>query len=93
MDPVGEDMTLRFRAKAAWAHDFSEVSRMDASFQALPGTKFSIVGAPRARDALLLTVGPEMRFKNGMTAAASFETEQARGSQAYGARGQVRWTW
>lgn len=90
---VGEDMTLRFRAKAAWAHDFSEVSRVDASFQALPGTNFSVVGASRARDALLLSGGPEMQFKNGMSATASFETEQARGSQAYGARGQVRWTW
>jgi uncharacterized protein with beta-barrel porin domain len=90
---VGQDVTLRLRAKAAWAHDFSHVSRVDASFQALPGSNFSIVGAPRARDALLLSGGPEMRFKSGLTATASFETEQARSSQAYGARGQLRWTW
>jgi subtilase-type serine protease len=64
-----------------------------AAFQAVPDSTFTIAGASPARNALLLSAGPEVSFKNGLSVAASLDSETARGAHAYGGRGQVRLTW
>jgi outer membrane autotransporter protein len=85
--------TLRLRARAAWAHDTSPAPRLTAAFQAVPGSTFTLAGASPARNALLLSAGPEISFTNGFSVAASLDAETAQGAHAYGGRGELRWTW
>jgi outer membrane autotransporter protein len=85
--------TLRLRARAAWVHDASPAPRLLAAFQAVPESTFTVAGASPARNALLLSAGPEVNFKNGLSAAATLDSETARGAHAYGGRGEVRLTW
>ncbi len=56
---------LSWRARAAWAHDYSSAPSIGAAFQALPGSNFTVTGAQRARNAALVSIGPEMSFGNG----------------------------
>jgi uncharacterized protein with beta-barrel porin domain len=85
--------TLRLRARAAWVHDISPGPRLSAAFQAVPGSTFTIEGASSARNALLLSAGPEVSFTNGLSIAAALDSELARSSHAFGGRGQLRLTW
>jgi uncharacterized protein YhjY with autotransporter beta-barrel domain len=49
---MDDDWMLRLRGRAAWAHDYSSESRVDAVFQTLPGA-FTVDGADPDDDALL----------------------------------------
>jgi autotransporter-associated beta strand protein len=85
--------TLSWRARAAWAHDYSSAPSIGAAFQALPGSNFAVIGAQRARDAALLSIGPEMSFGRGWSLRAKFDGEFAGNSQIYGGTGTLRYTW
>ena len=39
-------MPLLLRARVAWAHDFVSNTSMSAVFESLPGTNFTVNGAP-----------------------------------------------
>jgi len=48
--------------RLAWAHDFVNAPSMSASFQALPGSSFTVTGAPIANDSALTTAGAQVFF-------------------------------
>jgi autotransporter-associated beta strand protein len=48
--------------RLAWAHDFVNAPSMNASFQALPGSSFTVTGAPIANDSALTTAGAQVFF-------------------------------
>lgn len=85
--------TLSWRARAAWAHDYSSAPSIGAAFQALPGANFTVTGAQRARDAALLSIGPQLQFGSNWTLRAKFDGEFAGRSQVYAGTGTLRYSW
>lgn len=85
------DVTLRGRL--AWAHDFNPDRNLTATFQTLPGASFVVNGAAMARDSALVTAAVETKWRNGWTAAASFEGEFSSVTRSYSGKGALRYSW
>ena len=66
---------------------------MNAAFQTLPGSNFTVNGAAPPTNLALLTSGAEYRMANGISLGAKFDTELASRSQTYAGTGTVRYTW
>ena len=90
---VVQDGILTLRSRFAWAHDYNSDRSVAATFQALPGASFVVNGAAQARDAALTTASAEMKWRNGWSAAATFEGEFSNVTRSYGGRGVVRYSW
>ncbi|MFB9264670.1 autotransporter outer membrane beta-barrel domain-containing protein [Bradyrhizobium erythrophlei] len=84
---------LTLRGRVAWAHDFNPDRNIGAVFQALPGTAFVVNGAAQARDSALTTASAEMKWRNGWSAAATFEGEFSGVTQSYAGKGVMRYSW
>jgi len=84
---------LTLRGRVGWAHDFNPDRTVAASFQALPGTFFIVSGAAQPRDLALTTASAEMAWRNGWSAAATFEGEFSPISRSYAGKGVVRYAW
>jgi uncharacterized protein with beta-barrel porin domain len=91
--PTDSDAILVLRARAAWAHDYWSDPSMTAMFEALPGSSFTVTGAAPARNLLLASAGPEIRFRNGISLAGWFDGEFAANSEKYGGTVRLRYTW
>jgi autotransporter-associated beta strand protein len=86
-------MPLILRAKVAWAHDWVSNPALNASFESLPGTSFTVFGAPIPRDSALTSVGAQLFFTPNWSLLAKFDGEFASGSQTYAGTGTLRYTW
>jgi outer membrane autotransporter protein len=84
---------LALRSRAAWAHDHSSNQAMGAVFQTLPGSNFTVNGARSAPNALLTSLGAELRLVNRWSVGARFDGEFAGRAQTYAGAGTVRYTW
>lgn len=84
---------LILRGRAAWAHDLVSDPSVEAMFVALPGYRFTVLGAALPRDLLLATAGAELRFANGFAVAAQFDGEFGDRASRYGGSGRVRYNW
>jgi uncharacterized protein with beta-barrel porin domain len=87
------DGILTLRGRLAWAHDFDPDRSIAATFQALPGAFFVVNGAAQASDSALTTAAIEMKWKNGWSAAATFEGEFSNVTSSYAGKGIVRYQW
>ncbi|MBC9977900.1 autotransporter family protein [Bradyrhizobium campsiandrae] len=87
------DGVLALRGRMAWAHDVNPDRTVAATFQSLPGASFVVNGAAQAPDAALATVSAEMRWLNGWSAGASFESELSQVTRSYAGKGVVRYAW
>jgi uncharacterized protein with beta-barrel porin domain len=81
------------RGRFAWAHDFNADRNIAATFQALPGASFVVNGAAQAHDVALTTDSAEMKWLNGFSLAATFESEFSDVTRSYAGKGVVRYTW
>jgi outer membrane autotransporter protein len=90
---VYDDAILSLRSRAAWAHDNWSNLDYTASFQQLPGSSFTVTGAAPAKDLLLASGIAEVSFRNGISVAAKFETEQSLHTRTYVGTGRVSYTW
>lgn len=88
-----QDGILTLRGRAAWAHDFNTDRTAAATFQTLPGASFLVNGAAQAHDAALTTASAEMKFRGGLSLAATFEGEFSDISRSYAGKGVVRYAW
>jgi autotransporter-associated beta strand protein len=84
---------LTLRGRLAWTHDFNPDRAVGATFQTLPGASFVVNGAAQASDSALTTVSAEMLWRNGWSAAATFDGEFAGISRSYAGKGVVRYAW
>jgi uncharacterized protein with beta-barrel porin domain len=91
--PLDHYTALILRTRAAWAHDHWSAPSVTASFQALPGSSFTVFGAPPASDLLLASAVSELWFRNGFSLSALFDGEFAEHSQKYAGTGQLRYVW
>jgi len=90
---VNPGEVLVVRARAAWAHDWVSDPSMMPTFQALPGSSFTVYGAPMPRDSALTSLGVELRFADRLTLLAKFDGEFASHSSTYGGTATIRYTW
>jgi uncharacterized protein with beta-barrel porin domain len=88
-----QDGLLTLRGRLAWAHDYDPNRSIGATFQALPGASFVVNGAAQASDSALTTASIEMKWRNGWSAAATFEGEFSDVTSSYAGKGVVRYTW
>jgi hypothetical protein len=79
--------------RLAWAHDFVDTPSLNASFQALPGSSFTVNGAPIAANSALTTIGAQVFFTPNWSLLAKFDGEFASNAQTYAGSGTLRHTW
>jgi uncharacterized protein with beta-barrel porin domain len=66
---------------------------LGAVFQVLPGSNFTVNGAPIPRDSALTSVGGELFLAPNWTLLAKFDGEFANRSQTYAGTGTLRYVW
>jgi uncharacterized protein with beta-barrel porin domain len=84
---------LTLRGRLAWAHDYDGDRNIAATFQSLPGASFVVNGAAQAADSALTTASIEMKWKNGWSAAATFEGEFSAVTNSHAGKGVIRYVW
>ena len=82
-----------FCGRLAWAHDFVSNPTLSAVFQALPGSSFTVNGAPIPQNSALTSAGAQLFLTPQWTLLAKFDGEFAPGSQTYAGSGTLRYTW
>jgi autotransporter-associated beta strand protein len=87
------DTLLTLRARTAWAHDWNDNRSATATFQSLPGASFAVNSAQPSANAALLSVGADVAWGNGWTAAATFDGEFSRTTRGYAGKGSLRYMW
>jgi outer membrane autotransporter protein len=90
---VSEDAVLSLRGRAAWAHDSWSDLNYTTAFLSLPGSSWSVTGAAPANDLLLASGVAEVSFRNGISVAGKFETEQSDRTRTYVGTARIRYTW
>ena len=88
---VNGDMTLAFRGKVAWAHDWFSNPALSATFLDVPGASFVVAGATPSRDLALISAGLELQLAKGISLQAKFETELGGNSTTYAGAGTMRY--
>ena len=88
-----QDGTLILRSRVAWAHDSNTSRAVNPAFQSLPGSAFTVNGAKPAADGALVSAGPEMKWRNGWSAAGLFEGEFSRTTESYAGKVTVKYAW
>jgi uncharacterized protein with beta-barrel porin domain len=86
-------MPLVLRARVAWAHDWVSNPALNASLKSLPGSSFTVFGAPIPRDSALASASAQLFFTTNWSLTAKFDGEFASGSQIYAGSGALRYTW
>lgn len=76
---------------AIWAHDYTTDRFIGATFQALPGASFVVIGAAQSPDKALATASAEVKWLGGFSLAASFEGEFSSNSDSYAGKGVARY--
>ena len=84
---------LTLRGRAAWVHDFNADRNIAATFQTLPGASFVVNGAAQGHDAALTTASAEIKWLNGFSLAAVFESEFSAVTRSYAGKGVARYVW
>ncbi|WP_375779737.1 autotransporter domain-containing protein [Bradyrhizobium sp. ma5] len=84
---------VTLRGRVAWAHDFNPNRSAAAVFEALPGAVFVVNGAAQASESALTTASAEIKWRNGWSAAATFEGEFSNVTRSYAGKGVMRYTW
>ncbi|MDB5676851.1 MAG: hypothetical protein JWM65_3833, partial [Sphingomonas bacterium] len=90
---VAGDAILTLRGRAAWAHDYNTDRSIGATFQTLPGASFVVSGAAQSPDKALTTASAEVKWRNGLSLAATFEGEFSNNSSSYAGKGLARYQW
>jgi autotransporter-associated beta strand protein len=88
-----DTMPLVLRARVAWAHDWVSDPSLNAAFQLLPGTNFTVYGAAIPQNSALASVGAQLFITSHLSVLAKFDGEFAPGSQTYAGSGTVRYAW
>ena len=88
-----DDALLTLRGRAAWAHDAGADRALGAFFPALPGSSFTVLGAAPGDNLALLTAGIELKYLNGVSLTARFDSELSDQSRSYGGTAAFRYVW
>jgi len=70
------NLPLILRAKLAWARDWVSNPSLNSSFESLPGTSFTVNGAPIPHDSALTSVGAQLFFTPNWSFLAKFDAHR-----------------
>ncbi|MBB4380154.1 Uncharacterized conserved protein, contains a C-terminal beta-barrel porin domain [Bradyrhizobium sp. Rc3b] len=84
---------LIVRARLAWAHDFVDTPWLNAAFQALPLSNFTVFGAPIPHDSGLASIGADWYLNQNWKLLAKFDGEFAKRSDLYAGTVALRYSW
>jgi uncharacterized protein with beta-barrel porin domain len=84
---------LILRARLAWAHDWVSNPALNATFESLPGTGFTVFGAPIPHDSALTSASAQVFFTPRWSLTAKFDGEFAGDAQTYAGSGTLRYMW
>jgi fibronectin-binding autotransporter adhesin len=87
------DSVFTLRGRFAWAHDYNTDRAIGATFQTLPGASFVVNGAAQSPDKALTTASAEVKWRSGVSLAATFEGEFSGNSSSYAGKGVARYQW
>jgi uncharacterized protein with beta-barrel porin domain len=79
--------------RLAWAHDFVSNPALSAAFEGLPGSSFTVYGAPLPHDSAITSAGAQYFLASNWSLIATFTGNFATGYQLYGGTGTLRYTW
>ena len=88
-----DDAWLSMRGRVAWVHEQSDTPSANASFQTLPGSSFTVLGAASAANRALVSVGSELRLPNRLSLSSKVDGEFAPGTRSYAASATMRYLW
>jgi uncharacterized protein with beta-barrel porin domain len=88
-----QDGILTLRTRFASAHDYDPDRSVAATSQAPPSASFLVNSAAQASDSGLTTASIEMKWKDGWSAAATFDGEFSSVTNSYAGKGVVRYAW
>jgi uncharacterized protein with beta-barrel porin domain len=74
---------LMLRGRLGWAHDFTNTPAINASFNLLPGSSFTVTGTTPPPDSALVTVGAEYTLRPRLTLGTKFDGEFSAQAQSY----------
>ena len=83
---------LILRSSLAWAHDWVSGTGLNAAFQALPGSAFTVNGAAVPPDSALTTASAQYFFTPDLSFTAKFDGEFAPTAQTYAGSGTLKYT-
>lgn len=86
-------MPLILRGRLAWAHDWVDNPALDAAFQTLPGSSFTVYGAAPSANSALTTASAQWLITPNWSLTAKFDGDFAPGAQTYAGIGTLRYTW
>jgi uncharacterized protein with beta-barrel porin domain len=84
---------LLLRGSLAWAHDWESGTGLNAVFQSLPGSNFTVNGAPLPPDSALTSASAQYFFTPTWSFTAKFDGQFAPGGQTYAGSGTLKYTW
>ncbi|HTV37821.1 MAG TPA: autotransporter domain-containing protein [Xanthobacteraceae bacterium] len=84
---------LLLSASLAWAHDWESGTALNAAFEALPGSAFTVNGAPLPPNSALTSASAQYFFTPNWSFIAKFDGEFAPAGQTYAGSGTLRYTW
>lgn len=85
--------TLTLRARAAWVHDSATSRDINAAFQTLPGSAFTVSGAAVPGDAALVSLGADLAFANAVTLRGRLDGEFGSGARSLTGQVALRYAW
>lgn len=85
--------SITLTGRAAWAWNVANARSVNAGFQSLAGTSFTVNGARPARHALLLDAGLEGQLATNVTGKLSFTGEFSRNVTSVGAAAKISVKW
>jgi T5SS/PEP-CTERM-associated repeat protein len=80
-------------ARLAWAHDWTNGTALNAVFESLPGSAFTVNGAPLPRDSALTSASAQYFFTPALSFTTKFDGEFAPTSQTYAGSGTLKYAW
>ncbi len=90
---LADATTLVLRGRAAWAHDWNSSPSVTATFQTLPGSAFTVLGARAPRDLALVSAETEYRLNARTSLSAKLDGQFGAGATGFGATGTFRYQW
>jgi autotransporter-associated beta strand protein len=87
------DRRLNLEAMLGWAHSYNDPVAGVASFQALSGASFQVLGVTQAEDSALLGLKLEGRESNGLFYNLKLDSSLAGESTVVAGTGSLGWRW
>lgn len=81
------------RGRLAWAHDTVSTPSLNASFQTLPLSNFTVFGAPIPANSALASVGADWYVSQNWKLLAKFDGEFAKRSDLFAGTISARYSW